>query len=141
MLFKNLKINLQKWAGICGNCSLDNINIGTVRSGREIKGKSEWNVTVINNCDCPQKQIHLGCQGFQTAEPVDPAKLLVQSNGQCLLVNGSTLQGHASVGFSYAWDPPFLLLPHDSVIAPNCWPNPFEKIEVKFSMEIRLVKV
>ncbi|PON71323.1 Beta-1,3-N-Acetylglucosaminyltransferase family protein [Parasponia andersonii] len=109
-------------AGNCGNCSLNNINIGTVRSGREIGGKSEWNVTVINNCGCPQKQIKLGCKGFQTVEPVDPATFFILDggDGQCLLVNGSTLEGFASVGFSYAWDPPFLLLPLYSVIAPSC---------------------
>ncbi|GMN45470.1 hypothetical protein TIFTF001_014659 [Ficus carica] len=104
--------------GLSGNnCSINDINIGTVRSGREIEGKPEWNVTVINNCGCSQKSIKLGCKGFQTAEPVDPLILLKSKEGEtCLLINGSSLVGFQSVRFSYAWDPPFLLLPLDSSI-------------------------
>ncbi|EXB80734.1 hypothetical protein L484_008514 [Morus notabilis] len=105
--------------GLSGNnCSLDDINIGTVRTGREIKEKPEWNVTVINNCGCAQKAIELSCKGFQTAEPLDPSTLLQSKQGDtCLLINGSSLEGFDSVRFSYAWDPPFLLLPVDSLIS------------------------
>lgn len=105
-------------AGLSGNnCSINDINIGTVRSGREIEGKPEWNVTVINNCGCSQKSINLSCKGFQTAEPVDPLTLLKSKQGDtCILINGSSLDGFQSVRFSYAWDPPFLLLPLDSSI-------------------------
>lgn len=106
-------------AGLSGNnCSLDDINIGTVRSGMEVKGKPEWNVTVINNCGCAQKAIKLSCKGFQTVEPLDPSTLLKSKQGDtCLLINGSSLEGFDSVRFSYAWDPPFLLLPVDSLIS------------------------
>lgn len=97
-----------------GNCSLDTINIGTQRSGREIGGQPEWNVQVINNCDCPQKQIVLSCPGFQTTEPVVPS-ILSKQGDTCLLINGSTVQPRASVSFSYAWDPPFIMFPRFSV--------------------------
>ncbi|MED6111511.1 hypothetical protein PIB30_052952 [Stylosanthes scabra] len=100
--------------GSC-DCSLNNINIGTTRSGKEIQGKPEWNVSVINNCSCAQSQIQLACQGFQSAESVDPSILSVKSD-TCLLINGKPLQGFDSVVFSYAWDPPFLLLPKSSVL-------------------------
>lgn len=106
--------------GYSGDCSLESINIGTVRSGREIKGKPEWNVSVINTCGCPQRLIQLGCSGFQTTEPVDPSTLLIQGGDTCLLINGSSLEGFASASFSYAWYPPFLLLPRSSVIADPC---------------------
>ncbi|KAJ4835930.1 hypothetical protein Tsubulata_039734 [Turnera subulata] len=98
-----------------GACTLDNINIGTVRSGREIRGQPEWNVTVINNCPCPQSQIKLSCVGFQSATNVDPSIFLKQDD-LCLLINGNPLQPFASVSFSYAWDPPFLLLPNNSMV-------------------------
>ncbi|KAK7279069.1 hypothetical protein RJT34_24113 [Clitoria ternatea] len=100
--------------GSC-DCSLNNINIGTTRSGREIQGKPEWNVSVINNCSCDQSQIKLSCQGFQSAETIDPAILSMEGDS-CLLINGNSLKGFATVNFSYAWDPPFLLLPTSSVI-------------------------
>ncbi|XP_061343769.1 protein TAPETUM DETERMINANT 1 [Gastrolobium bilobum] len=100
------------------NCSLNNINIGTTRSGRQIQGMPEWNVTVINNCSCEQSQIRLACKGFQTTEGVNPS-ILSMKGDSCLLINGNPLQAFATVSFSYAWDPPFLLLPTNSVLG-NC---------------------
>ncbi|CAB4297353.1 unnamed protein product [Prunus armeniaca] len=104
--------------GFCA-CTLNNINIGTARSGREIGGKPEWNVVVTNNCACAQTSIVLSCRGFQTAEPVDPA-ILKKQGDVCLLIMGNLLDAGASVKFSYAWDPPFLLLPSSSVISGGC---------------------
>ncbi|KAK7364870.1 hypothetical protein VNO80_13614 [Phaseolus coccineus] len=91
-------------------CNLNNINIGTTRSGRIIAGKPEWNVVVTNNCNCSQSQIKLACEGFKTTESVNPALLSIQGNS-CLLINGNPLIGFQSISFSYAWDPPFLLMP------------------------------
>ncbi|XP_027367494.1 uncharacterized protein LOC113873539 [Abrus precatorius] len=104
--------------GSC-DCSLNNINIGTRRSGREIQGKPEWNVTVINNCSCAQSQIKLACKGFQSAESIDPS-VLSMTGDSCILINGNPLNGFATVNFSYAWDPPFLLLPTSSVLVAPC---------------------
>ncbi|XP_020229279.1 TPD1 protein homolog 1A [Cajanus cajan] len=104
--------------GSC-ECSLNNINIGTTRSGREIQGKPEWNVTVINNCSCVQSQIKLACKGFQSAETIDPSIFSVEGD-TCLLNKGNPVKGFDAVSFSYAWDPPFLLLPTSSVIVGPC---------------------
>ncbi|KAE9617540.1 hypothetical protein Lal_00035176 [Lupinus albus] len=100
--------------GLCV-CTINNIQIGTQRSGREIKRKPEWNVSVINNCACPQSQIKLLCKGFQTEEPVDP-NILSKDGDNCLLINGNTLQAFNTVKFSYAWDPPFLFWPKYSLV-------------------------
>jgi len=89
---------------------LNNINIATTRSGRTILGKPEWNVVVTNNCNCAQSQIKLQCKGFQTTEIVSRSILSIQED-TCLLINGNPLKGFGSVSFSYAWDPPFLLMP------------------------------
>ncbi|CAJ1967852.1 unnamed protein product [Sphenostylis stenocarpa] len=102
--------------GSC-DCSLNNINIGTTRSGREVQGQPEWNVTVINNCFCQQSQIKLSCKGFQSSESIDPAILSMEGDG-CLLISGNPMKGFDSVNFSYAWDPPFLMFPSSSVIGP-----------------------
>ncbi|CAI0376922.1 unnamed protein product [Linum tenue] len=84
--------------------------IGTVRSGREFKGQTEWNVTFTNRCKCPIKTIVLSCQGFQSAEPVSPSVLKVNGD-QCLLYDGLQLKAGGSLSFSYAWDSPFNLTP------------------------------
>ncbi|KAG2384292.1 uncharacterized protein HKW66_Vig0149440 [Vigna angularis] len=95
------------------NCDLNNINIGTTRSGRIIAGKPEWNVVVKNNCNCTQTQVRLSCRGFQTTKSVSPSILSIQGN-TCLLINGNPLKGFATVSFSYAWDPPTIFMPISS---------------------------
>ncbi|ESW17437.1 hypothetical protein PHAVU_007G239600 [Phaseolus vulgaris] len=102
--------------GSC-DCSLNNINIGTSRSGREIGGQPEWNVSVINNCSCQQSEIKLSCKGFQSSESIDPSILSMEGDS-CLLISGNPMKGFDTVNFSYAWDPPFLMFPSSSVIGP-----------------------
>ncbi|KAK7393088.1 hypothetical protein VNO78_21540 [Psophocarpus tetragonolobus] len=94
-------------------CNLNNINIGTTRSGRQIQGKPEWNVVVKNNCNCTQSQIRLNCKGFQTLENVSPSILSVQGD-ICLLINGNPLNPFTTVSFSYVWDLPFAFIPSTS---------------------------
>ncbi|XP_058745768.1 uncharacterized protein LOC131618594 [Vicia villosa] len=96
-------------------CSLNNITIGTTRSGREINNTPEWNVVVTNNCNCIQSQLTLTCTGFKTLQPVDPSILSV-TNGVCLLINGKPLPPFGSVKFSYVWYPPFVMWPKSSTI-------------------------
>nr|XP_023913733.1 uncharacterized protein LOC112025311 [Quercus suber] len=100
--------------GFCA-CSLDNININTIRSGRVIKDKLEWNVTVINTCNCPQKLIKLTCNGFQTVENVSPS-ILSKVGDKCLLIGGKELVKSTSVKFSYAWDSAYIFWPSESNI-------------------------
>ncbi|XP_055808408.1 protein TAPETUM DETERMINANT 1-like [Solanum dulcamara] len=95
--------------GVC-SCDLNNITIGTIRSGREIMGKPEWNVVVVNNCDnCTMQKMLLSCNGFQTTEPVDPTIFKPVGNNTCSVNNGNSIPPKYTVKFSYAWDPPFFL--------------------------------
>ncbi|KAM7277029.1 hypothetical protein ACFE04_018895 [Oxalis oulophora] len=94
-------------------CTLNDFTIGTVRTNQLVQGKSEWNVTVINTCDCGVQQIWLNCKGFQTVEPIDP-KTLSKQGDRCLLIDGDLLPSQTSVSFAYAWDPPFLLSPAET---------------------------
>nr|XP_004248681.1 protein TAPETUM DETERMINANT 1-like [Solanum lycopersicum] len=96
--------------GVC-SCGLNNITVGTIRSGVEIKGKPEWNVVVMNNCDCPMQKMVLSCNDFQTTEPVDPTIFKPLGNNECSVNNGNVIPAKNTVNFSYAWDPPFFLRP------------------------------
>ncbi|XVF35628.1 hypothetical protein REPUB_Repub18cG0162500 [Reevesia pubescens] len=96
-------------------CSVNDITVGSVRTGKEIQGKPEWKVTITNNCKCNQHQLRLACKGFQSTETVDPNILLKQSDN-CLLLKGNALKGFSSVSFAYAWDPTFLLSPSGSIV-------------------------
>ncbi|CAN6587779.1 unnamed protein product [Malus baccata var. baccata] len=76
-----------------------------LQRGRVVGGKPEWNVVVTNNCKCDRRSIILNCKGFQSAE---------------LAVPGSTLAPGASVKFSYAWDPSFIMFPKSADIVGAC---------------------
>ncbi|XP_049364190.1 TPD1 protein homolog 1A-like [Solanum verrucosum] len=93
------------------SCGLNNITIGTIRSGVEIKGMPEWNVVVVNNCDCPMQKLVLSCYDFKTTEPVDPTIFKPLGNNACSVNNGNAIKGKDTIKFSYAWDPPFFLRP------------------------------
>ncbi|CAH2077285.1 unnamed protein product [Thlaspi arvense] len=89
--------------GLCG-CSFGDIQIGTVRTGREFSGQPEWRVTVINTCNGPQKDVTLSCRGFAPLHPVQPQLLLPQGN-TCLLIQGKALPAGGSAQFTYAGEP------------------------------------
>ena len=104
------------YAGVYG-CSVNDITVGTVRSGGQIQGKPEWNVTVTNNCVCPQRLIKLACTGFRAVVEIDPSIFKREGADKCLLIQGNNLAGSASasIKFSYAWDPPFTFFVSEAV--------------------------
>ncbi|KAL3746529.1 hypothetical protein ACJRO7_015482 [Eucalyptus globulus] len=100
--------------GLCAS-SLENITVGTVRTGEIIQGKPQWSVTVINNFACAQSGIKLECAGFQSTEPVN-SSIFAKQGDRCLVNGGKALAPQGSVSFSYAWYPPFLLRPAESIV-------------------------
>lgn len=85
-------------------CTVSDLQIGAVRTGRQIAGQPEWKVTVVNTCNCPQKQVILSCGGFAPVNPVKPWLLRPQGN-TCLLINGEVLLAGATAEFAYAGQP------------------------------------
>ncbi|KAH6761416.1 hypothetical protein C2S51_018365 [Perilla frutescens var. frutescens] len=112
----SMKLTIATFSLLCfistafGECGLNDFVIGTVRSGRQIQGKPEWNVQVVNKCNCSQSNIVLTCKDFQTVEPVDPS-IFQKNSDSCSVNGGRPLRPQADVKFSYAWDPPFFLFP------------------------------
>lgn len=103
--------------GLC-RCSFGEIQIGTVRTWREIAGQPEWRVTVINTCTCLQKHVTLSCKGFSPVKPVQPWLLLPQGN-TCLLIKGDALPAGATAQFTYAGEP-YIFRPVGSTVDPSC---------------------
>ncbi|XP_022728836.1 uncharacterized protein LOC111284442 [Durio zibethinus] len=75
-------------AGFC-LCVLNDITVGSVRTGKEIQGKPEWKVAVTNNCKSTQHELKLACQGFQSVETEDPtssrSKVTIASSSKAML--------------------------------------------------------
>ncbi|ESQ34394.1 hypothetical protein EUTSA_v10009797mg [Eutrema salsugineum] len=103
--------------GMC-RCTFGEIQIGTVRTGREIGGQPEWKVAVINTCTCLQKHVTLSCRGFSPVKPVEPWLLLPQGN-TCLLIKGGALPAGATAHFTYAGQP-YIFRPVGSTVDPSC---------------------
>ncbi|KAJ4707847.1 putative Beta-1,3-N-Acetylglucosaminyltransferase family protein [Melia azedarach] len=92
-------------------CPVETISIEQQETGRIVKGKTEYQVIVINICDCPQKNVTLDCDGFQTVEDPDPA-IFTKTEASCVLLHGKKVVPSIEVDFTYAWDEeyPFYLL-------------------------------
>lgn len=95
-------------------CSLGDIVITQSATGRKVQGKTEWAVTITNQCACVQKNVKLNCNGFQTVEPVEASRLRV-SVDVCLVSDGQPLFNGGTV-FAYAWDTQFNFIPISSVV-------------------------
>ncbi|KAL1210376.1 hypothetical protein V5N11_006707 [Cardamine amara subsp. amara] len=103
--------------GMC-RCTFGDIQIRTVRTGREIAGQPEWKVTVTNTCKCLQKHVTLSCGGFAPVKPVKPWLLQPQGN-TCLLIKGAALPAGATANFIYAGQP-YIFRPVVSTVDPSC---------------------
>ncbi|KAK9266135.1 hypothetical protein L1049_013974 [Liquidambar formosana] len=103
--------------GMCQNCSTGDLLVQQNQTGTNVQSKPEFKVTVLNECPCLQANVKLGCDGFQTVEPIDPLALAKSGNG-CLLINGSSMGPFSQVSFTYAWDTQFPFTPISSDI--NC---------------------
>ncbi|XP_042001307.1 TPD1 protein homolog 1-like [Salvia splendens] len=96
-----------------GKCGPNDIVVGTVRSGRVNRGLPEWDVQVVNNCNCSQSDIIVTCRGFQTVKPVD--RSIFQTKGDyCLINRGRPIRPRADVRFTYAWDRPTFFFPYST---------------------------
>ncbi|KAL3841132.1 hypothetical protein ACJIZ3_025723 [Penstemon smallii] len=96
-------------------CSVKNLEITQTATGKTVKNKAEWNVTVTNNCICSQLNVKLNCKGFETVE----APSVVSISGDTCVFNDKVpvIFGFESVSFTYAWDAKFAFKPVFSVIA------------------------
>ncbi|WJX10918.1 hypothetical protein P8452_01588 [Trifolium repens] len=103
--------------GSC-DCPLSSLQIVQRQQG-QVQGKSQWIVSVINHCNCPQSQIVLSCRGFQTVEGINPT-ILAKQGDNCLLYNGHALNPNDIDEFAYAWDPSFPFVPISSVTGSPC---------------------
>ncbi|XP_048601201.1 uncharacterized protein LOC125580574 [Brassica napus] len=99
-------------------CRSTDLQIGGVRTGRYIAAQPEWKVTVVNTCNCPQKQVILTCEGFAPVNPVKPWLLRPQGKA-CLLINGEVMPAGATVEFAYAGEP-YIFRPVSSRVKISC---------------------
>ncbi|OVA17041.1 hypothetical protein BVC80_9041g47 [Macleaya cordata] len=99
--------------GFC-QCELRNITVTQTDTGGAIHGKSEYKVTVTNNCICSQYDVKLNTEGFSTTLEADP---LIFNKETGLVKNGEPLYPHESIKFNYAWDTRFSLNPVSSRVA------------------------
>ncbi|KAI9176891.1 hypothetical protein LWI28_008359 [Acer negundo] len=91
--------------GYC-QCTTENLQIKQQQTGKQVQNKPEWQVTISTGCPCDQLEVKLGCDGFQTVEPID-SSVLAKSGGECLVNNGEPIYPDKDFNFTYAWDTSF----------------------------------
>ncbi|CAN1170438.1 hypothetical protein LINPERHAP2_LOCUS29002, partial [Linum perenne] len=90
-------------------CDLNSVTIGTTRIGYTRQGEPEWNVQVINNCECPISNLVLTCTGF--ASKVNQSLFKQIDGNNCLVNGGNVIPPLAYVRFSYATASPTIFSP------------------------------
>lgn len=94
-------------AGDSQRCREDKfLSIKQSATGKLVKNKKQWNVTISNDCDCTRLYTKLSCRGFKTVEDIDP-EILSKSGSQCDLQNVHPIYARDKLNFTYAWDTAF----------------------------------
>lgn len=83
-----------------------------------VQGEREFLVVISNVCWCPQSNITLACDGFNSLEPVDPKVLKAVGDGSWLVNGGDPVVNGRPVSFKYAGPTRFRFTPLNSQI--NC---------------------
>lgn len=88
------------------DCHLSDISVSTVKTGKEVEGQPQYQVTIDNRCNCPQFDIHVRCLGLPSVEPVDRTKITVVDSELCLVAGGTLVFHETPILFTYAWKTP-----------------------------------
>ncbi|CAL5325577.1 unnamed protein product [Camellia sinensis] len=86
-------------------CSLSSIKVEITKTGRVVKGQPEYEVafSVDDDCPCVEVQVVVGCNGFNSVEPIDPFIIKKDDSvGGCLLKNGGSLFQEEPLKFKFA---------------------------------------
>ncbi|KAI8566933.1 hypothetical protein RHMOL_Rhmol02G0080900 [Rhododendron molle] len=109
-------MNNSTLASLAQPYSLSSITSSFTRNGKVVEGLPEWDVSIINNCKCPQSNVELKCTAFSTILPVDPAIFKIQGDYFFWVKSGKPiLQGHP-IKFNIVFRNPSDLKPVSSKI-------------------------
>ncbi|BAT13274.1 Os11g0224301, partial [Oryza sativa Japonica Group] len=91
-------------------CDPSDITIATVKTGRVVGGLPEFQVTIGNECSCPEGDVVLSCLDGVPAG-VDRSKIHAAggSDGLCLVNDGLQIVKGSPVVFTYAASAPVSL--------------------------------
>ncbi|OVA17447.1 hypothetical protein BVC80_1837g267 [Macleaya cordata] len=89
-----------------GECSTSDIGI-IQKKVNQVQGVDEYEVEIQNYCQsCGLSGLVIGCEGFQTVEPVEPALFKQLDGGDCLINGGDFITRGIPIRFRYAWQTP-----------------------------------
>ncbi|XP_004980511.1 protein TAPETUM DETERMINANT 1 [Setaria italica] len=85
-----------------GACKLSDLHISVVKTGKEVQGQPEYQVTIDNQCSCAQAIVTVHCDGLPSVEPVDEGKIRTEDGGVCLVNDGLPIAKGSPVVFTFA---------------------------------------
>uniref|UniRef100_A0A0D9XQF7 LGC1 n=1 Tax=Leersia perrieri TaxID=77586 RepID=A0A0D9XQF7_9ORYZ len=100
-------------------CDPSDIHITTDKTGKVVGGKPEYQVTISNECSCPEGDVVVSClDGVPSG--VDPSKIHVagKDSGLCLVNNGLQIVKGSPVVFTYVASQPIFL--EFNTASPRC---------------------
>ncbi|GAB4836829.1 hypothetical protein Ancab_001743, partial [Ancistrocladus abbreviatus] len=87
-------------------CTDNDLKLNQIGTGKDVEGKPQWMVTLINGCNCAFSHVILSCRGFHTVEKIK-CFILSKSGDECIINYSNAIAPHSSFSFTYAWEDPF----------------------------------
>ncbi|RZC64749.1 hypothetical protein C5167_008433 [Papaver somniferum] len=102
--------------GFC-QCELSNIVISQRLTGFQIHGQTEYEVSIVNDCQCTQSDVVIHCPGFTSTFYENPSIWQPIDGDLCSFNSGKPVFFGETIKFMYASDPPCALTPASSRIS------------------------
>ncbi|GAA0185624.1 hypothetical protein LIER_32912 [Lithospermum erythrorhizon] len=99
--------------GMAAKCYPGRVTIYQKPTGRRIHHKTEWKVSVANECACMQLNVRLSCAGFHSLRFLSPS-VLSKSGNLCIINNNNPISPFSTFNFTYVWDHQFVFAPVSS---------------------------
>ncbi|PVH66016.1 hypothetical protein PAHAL_1G127200 [Panicum hallii] len=85
-----------------GSCQLSDIHISQVVTGKVVEGQPQFQVTIGNQCSCPQAEVMVSCFGLPSIGTVDKTKIHVVDSELCGVAYGGPIAKGSPMIFTYA---------------------------------------
>jgi hypothetical protein len=88
------------------DCQLSDIKVTAVKTGKVVEGQPQYQVTIDNQCICPQHDIRVRCLGLPSVELVDTTKIVAVDSELCLVAGGTLVFHETPIVFTYSSNTP-----------------------------------
>ena len=90
-------------------CPDNDVSLEQKGTGKIVGGKQEWKLTLRTGCFCPQINVTIACNGFESFQIPDPSTFVIKDS-TCLILRPVTLLDPVNIFYVADTDFGFYLL-------------------------------